>query len=803
MSQSPTQLGASFWWRCDQGLSLDGSNLVTSWLDVIAGKYLIQPQVAGRPGITSGRYTTTAVNFDVPGAYNPGLYAGATSSSADSAANWGFLHKGTTWHIFVCGRMTNINAARNGSGSRALINNFANVGGSGYNGAWLSWSKSTGQVQSRIYNNNSAIIAGNTGALDPTVSPGTLFEYRLQDDGSTGADLFTVANAVAINSAARSGAYAAGNGGVLMVGCDGSGGYTSPNQYAYPWGGYIEDIVIFNGSVLTGTSLQDLRDWFMENRGVPHGLALAQGNVTPSFTLTGTPIEIYGPNGAVVSSFDTSANLQGTQQLSANFSFSLDTNVNEMVVKAMVGHTTMAIGPDANLQGSINLSPAFPWGMELDGILSQERLVGGDAAFSFETEGGLPASFPVAGDAPFAFSSDGQVEFIFKGVIGNAHTQFEPWGFLDGTPLMGNVAFDFKPSKSMALIMPLKQDIGVGFDLEGDLAAAANLEGIATSSFVPAAALGIIQPGCGNATFGFDPEGYCGTVFHLAGAAVFAFNATGDLVPSVTHTDISGEAVGYGDLIGDVSYIDGIAGEAHAWGDVAGALNVANVIGGTAVGAGDIQASFTDTIIFGGVISGVGILLDPYEVTSMGTVGGTGDVMGTLDAQALLFARPMVGFGSLGWAVPDPTVGAGTVAAFMEVEHLPEPICCPCAKPPKQFRWGQELTNGDLTFALCDTAGNPFSPQVISYAIYKVMKGGQYKQLIGPPVRHPVMAKVGCYYAVISLDCGQPGDWVIVWTYQRHWWTKPECVEEPFRVLDAVLAGGPDSLPRCKKFGWD
>lgn len=191
------------------------------------------------------------------------------------------------------------------------------------------------------------------------------------------------------------------------------------------------------------------------------------------------------------------------------------------------------------------------------------------------------------------------------------------------------------------------------------------------------------------------------------------------------------------------------------------------------------------------------------EILLSGVFLGSGTLGPATAILQCLASGTAYGRGTLLWSGPSPARGTGTLRGGIVLTVYPPPICCPCRTAPKQFRWGQVLTNGDLTFSLCDGSGNPFSPQVISYAFYKTMPGGQYKQLVGPPTRHPVMANVGCYYATGVMSCGQPGDWVIVWTYQRFWWSQPECISEPFQVLDAVLAGGADPTPRCKKFGWD
>lgn len=122
---------------------------------------------------------------------------------------------------------------------------------------------------------------------------------------------------------------------------------------------------------------------------------------------------------------------------------------------------------------------------------------------------------------------------------------------------------------------------------------------------------------------------------------------------------------------------------------------------------------------------------------------------------------------------------------------------------PKTFSWQQLLQRGDLSVFFCDGDGT-VAPVQIFYDLYFVRLDGS-RRLIGPSQRKPVPGSFGEYYAVGRAgEGGQPGDWVIQWTYQRSFVHSLEVVEMPFRVLDAVLAQNPyDITDRKVKFGWN
>ncbi len=240
-------------------------------------------------------------------------------------------------------------------------------------------------------------------------------------------------------------------------------------------------------------------------------------------------------------------------------------------------------------------------------------------------------------------------------------------------------------------------------------------------------------------------------------------------------------------------------------GELAGDSVLVRYASGTLEGSGDIAASPVQTVILGAQVTGAGTLSDDLTITAAGSLSGAGAISAT--AAMILGARPlpMVGVGGMHDSLPLPMVGSGFLTGYADVFRLPRPICPP--RIEKSFRYGYVLGKGDLELRVCDASGNAFAPVVVLYAFYQIVAGGQ-RMLVGPPNRRPAPdlsgGKVGRYYATGTAgELGQPGEWVIVWRYQRSWWTPTECFEQGFRVYDEVSSGDPGALAgRCRKYGW-
>lgn len=122
---------------------------------------------------------------------------------------------------------------------------------------------------------------------------------------------------------------------------------------------------------------------------------------------------------------------------------------------------------------------------------------------------------------------------------------------------------------------------------------------------------------------------------------------------------------------------------------------------------------------------------------------------------------------------------------------------------PKTFSWMQLLQRGDLAIFICD-AQSGVSPYAIKYRMLYARPDGTFKP-VGPQNRTPAAGQVGEFYATGRAgELGQPGNWVIEWTFQRTYQAEHQVVEMPFQVYDAVLAADPlDITDRKQKYGWN
>lgn len=117
-------------------------------------------------------------------------------------------------------------------------------------------------------------------------------------------------------------------------------------------------------------------------------------------------------------------------------------------------------------------------------------------------------------------------------------------------------------------------------------------------------------------------------------------------------------------------------------------------------------------------------------------------------------------------------------------------------KQVKSFQWMQTFQRGDLGIRLTDEHGNPYNPVRIWYTMYQPLPGGLSIKQIGPEKQAPVQGDVGEFYATGRAgELGQPGEWIIRWTYQKTSESEPLSTETRFQVV--VNTGD------CHKYGWD
>lgn len=235
-------------------------------------------------------------------------------------------------------------------------------------------------------------------------------------------------------------------------------------------------------------------------------------------------------------------------------------------------------------------------------------------------------------------------------------------------------------------------------------------------------------------------------------------------------------------------------------------------LSGQAQGTGDLTGTGVLSFALGGQAQGQGELTDTIAIALEASATGSGTLTG-FGVLVVPLAGIASGSGQMGEAVPMPIFGVGQIAAFMTVDTVATPVCsapptpytCSCRRTtktgPKSFTWHQDYQGLDVTF--CDHAGQPIDPWRVSYALYWVRPGG-YKQLVGPPQRTPGHDTFGHYYVTGTAgECGQPGQWSVVWTWQEGPGRACQSAEECFWVLDQVLnQGACVQGPRVRKYGW-
>lgn len=270
----------------------------------------------------------------------------------------------------------------------------------------------------------------------------------------------------------------------------------------------------------------------------------------------------------------------------------------------------------------------------------------------------------------------------------------------------------------------------------------------------------------------------------------------------VWYADVSGSVAGAAVNTGAAALYMPLSDPLPGVGDILGTAIPWVNLSGTLPGTSNVSTPSPEvTFLLGGQAFGFGTIQDDLLINVAGSVLGLGQVSGLLVVISP-FAGLLFGQGDVVESAPLPLRGFGALAAFVEIVRPPGPVCG-CNDPPvKSFGYLQTLSRCDLTLCITDAYGNNFSPAVVTYAVYQVLRGG-YKQLRGPAKRTPVMTPDGCYYApFVAGDCGQPGDWCIIWTWQRYIGAPCESRTECFKVLDQAMQN-PCDPNRKRKFGWN
>lgn len=223
-------------------------------------------------------------------------------------------------------------------------------------------------------------------------------------------------------------------------------------------------------------------------------------------------------------------------------------------------------------------------------------------------------------------------------------------------------------------------------------------------------------------------------------------------------------------------------------GGLSGLLAWSAYMGGLLEGEGEINGEVHQTFLMGGQVHGFGHLRDGLLISLGGVLLGSSDLSGHLVVLGSIRSA-VQGRGSLRDSVPLRMAGFGTLSAFVEVGPSPQPLCQSDTRQRLEF--SSELDG--LILKLCDAAGQPFSPGRVTYALYEVIDGQRF--LRGSSQRIPSQDGLGRYHVTgTSGGCGQPGVWVIVWS-----WTNPNGTREEEFILEA----GPPISTKCGKYGWD
>ena len=548
MSKSPIVLGATNWWRCDSGLTLDGSSWVQAWTDVIGGKILAQSGAGGRPGLTSGRYTTTAVNFGRTG--STGLYASTnTLGNPDSGANWKWIQDGTEkYHIFICGR-----SSGGATGYRTVFSTLAN-GASSYNGWTFSAYRNTIRSYMNFWINGTQQAAFGAINFDTSASPGSLMEFR--GNPGVGSDIYLVSNAVGIQEVAVT-TFSSASYGIFLLGASAGGAsQTTYVQYVENWGGYIEDVVIFRGVNLSGQDLTDLRDYFKELRGVPTGILPLAGNGTTSYTpsatsqltssLSGNTTTSYSPSGspkfnlALGGNANPSITTNGAvvlpYNISSNTGFSLETNVFPNIIFNINDEIDTNFTTNGYVSGKVISSGNTGVAFNPDSSLGKVQLVEGDTGVAFQVVGNDSPIRPIAGDTGFNFDTNGNIDFVTKGVTGNVYTGANPSATLVWSNVIDNATIGYGLNTNASLSMGINLSRSTGLDVSPNNAnltiLTGTLAGNATSSLSPTASMSGNFNLKSDLLTNIDTSGLASLIFKETANTSVTIETTGNLEPS-------------------------------------------------------------------------------------------------------------------------------------------------------------------------------------------------------------------------------------------------------------------------------
>lgn len=266
--------------------------------------------------------------------------------------------------------------------------------------------------------------------------------------------------------------------------------------------------------------------------------------------------------------------------------------------------------------------------------------------------------------------------------------------------------------------------------------------------------------------------------------------------------DIDGTTVGSATVDGSLTVFASLIESLGGGSSVAAFAPLVHDIVDPLVGQANVSASTQAVFNMSGFLVGAGALIDARLLDVAGLAVGGSSVTANL-LRIVGVAGYLQGSSQMALSVPEPIFGIAVLTAYMEVIHVPPPIC-QTPQITTTFRWGKTFTKGDLAICIVDRLGNPTGPVCVSYTLYHVVHGCAPIQ-VGATGRKPASSSLGCYYVTGTAgECGQPGLWMIRWKYQRS--IGAPVVEKDcyFTVLDSVLSPVPgDTLLRNCQYGWD
>lgn len=216
-------------------------------------------------------------------------------------------------------------------------------------------------------------------------------------------------------------------------------------------------------------------------------------------------------------------------------------------------------------------------------------------------------------------------------------------------------------------------------------------------------------------------------------------------------------------------------------------------------GAGDLTVSaWLRSFISSAQMVGQGSLAQVFK-DGAATILGSGGISAGPGVRIVSASVRLQGGSKVVISMPTPMVGYGNLSAFYVVDKILPPLCQ--KTDPPVLRWGQDIQRGMLGIWLSDYANCPISPFRVTYSLFMVTASGQLA-MVGPPDRTPAKGEIGEFYATgVAGDLGQPGRWLIRWTYQVSFNGPCYYEQMQFDVLDAWLARVPDPNRICKR-GW-